>query len=66
MDERSLINLIEAATLLGLSRHTLKAWIRSRRLPHYKLGRRVLLSKNDIEKYLAQSRVEAIGVDHAA
>lgn len=46
-----------AAPLLGVSPHTLRAWIRNRRFPFFRCGRRIVCSRQDIEQYLAAHRV---------
>jgi excisionase family DNA binding protein len=47
---------IDAVALrFGVSPWTVRTWIRMGRVPHYKVGRRVLISAADIEKLLAQS-----------
>lgn len=58
MDTRRL-SLSEAAEFLGISPHTLRLWCRTRRLPSYKLGRRVVLDETDLRAFLAANRVEA-------
>ena len=54
-----LMSIKEAALKLGVSHYTVRAWIFQRKLPHYKLGRRVLLDSNDIEQYIRSCRVNA-------
>lgn len=54
-----LLNLREGAKELKLSIHTLRAWIYQKRLPHVRLGRRVLLRKQDLEELVNKSVVEA-------
>ena len=46
-----------AAPLLGVSPHTLRGWIRERRFPFFRCGRRIVCSRQDIEQYLAAHRV---------
>ena len=68
MGNRTLVSMAEAATMLGVSRFTVRSWLRNRRLPFYRLGRRVLVDARDVEEFLARGRVEAtVSVaDHAA
>jgi len=54
-----LLSLKEGAKELKLSIHTLRAWIYQKRLPHVRLGRRVLLRKQDLEELVNKSVVEA-------
>ena len=53
-------SLEQTAKRLGVSIHTLRAWVRERRIPFHRIGRRVLVADQDIEDLLAQSRVEAV------
>jgi excisionase family DNA binding protein len=53
-----------AARLLGLSRHTVRAWLRDRRLPFYRVGRRVVINRADVEAFLLRHRVEAASESH--
>lgn len=53
------LSVHEAAARLGVSRFTLRAWLRQRRIPYFRLGRRVVLSDADVERFLAAHRVEA-------
>jgi len=58
MVERNL-SIEEAAARLGVSKFTLRSWIRQRRLAHYRLGRRVVLAEHDLDRFLETRRVEA-------
>jgi excisionase family DNA binding protein len=51
------ISIPAAADRLGVSLYTVRAWIRSRRIPHLKLGRRVLVDPRDVEALLRAARV---------
>lgn len=53
------LNLIESALLIGVSSHTLRSWTRQKRLPFFRAGRRLVFAIADIEKFLADNRVEA-------
>jgi excisionase family DNA binding protein len=68
MADRTLVSMAEAAAMLGVSRFTVRTWLRARRLPFYRLGRRVVIDAQDVEAFLARGRVEAtVSVaDHAA
>jgi excisionase family DNA binding protein len=43
------------AVRFGVSPWTVRTWIRLGRVPHYKVGRRVLISAADVEALLARS-----------
>ena len=65
MEGGKLLSIEEGAVKLGVSPLTLRAWIRQRRLPHLKLGRRVLLDPQDVQRFLDANRVEAVSFDWA-
>jgi excisionase family DNA binding protein len=54
------LSITEAAQRLSISPFTLRAWLRQRRLPYHKLGRRVVIDPADIERFLANHRIEAL------
>jgi len=56
-----LLNLREGAQELKLSIHTLRAWIYQKRIPFVRLGRRVLLRREDLEAFVNKNLVEAKG-----
>ena len=53
------LSLSEAAPMLGVSPHTLRAWTRERRIAFHRCGRRIVFAVSDLERFLAESRVEA-------
>lgn len=57
------MGLAEAAPLLGISPHTLRAWIRQRRLPFFRMGRRIVFSRLDLAQYLEQCRIQPNGAN---
>jgi excisionase family DNA binding protein len=53
---------IEAgASYLGVSHWTLRRWLRLRLVPYTRLGRRLVVSKEDLDALLAAGRVDARG-----
>ncbi len=56
---QELLNLKEGAKELKLSIHTLRAWVFQKRLPFVRLGRRVLLRREDLENLINENLVEA-------
>lgn len=50
----------EAAEELGLSVHTIRAWIASRRLSHLRLGRAIRIPAAEIRRIIEESTVPAI------
>ena len=59
MTRRRRVSVKDAAPLLGVSIFMVRSLIRQRRLPHYKIGRRIVLDVADLERYLLEHRVEA-------
>jgi len=50
----------EAAEELGLSVHTIRAWIASRRLGHLRLGRAIRIPAAEIRRVIEKSTVPAV------
>jgi len=46
----------EAADYLRISLSKLNVWLREKVLPHYKIGSRVLLSRDDLDKFVALNK----------
>jgi excisionase family DNA binding protein len=63
MEGGKLLSIEEGAVKLGVSPLTLRAWIRQRRLPSVRLGRRVLLDPQDVENFIDANRIEAVSFD---
>jgi excisionase family DNA binding protein len=65
MNLQELRSIAEVARTLGISPHTLRVWIKDRRISSFKLGKRVLLSPEDVQAFLNRHhRVEAAGVSN--
>jgi len=56
-------NVEETAEAIGVSPHTIRAWLRQRRLSYLKLGRRVLVDPADVQRFLDANRIEAVSFD---
>jgi excisionase family DNA binding protein len=50
----------EAAVELGLSVHTVRAWIADRRIGHIRLGRAIRISSAEIRRIIEQNTVPAL------
>jgi excisionase family DNA binding protein len=55
-----LLNVPEAAELLGIRPWTLRQWLSQRRIAYVKVGRLTRLRLEDIEAFIEQGRREAI------
>ena len=49
----------EAAEALGLSIHTIRAWIASRKMAHLRLGRAIRIPAAEIQRVIDESTVPA-------
>ena len=47
-----------AAAFTGLSKHTVRAHVRARRIAHYRIGRRIVFKDEDLRAFLARHRVD--------
>jgi excisionase family DNA binding protein len=57
VDMRALKSIEEAAGLLGLSKWTVRAYIRDGKLQPVRLGRRVLLTEEELERLVTESKM---------
>jgi len=53
------LDIVSAASCLGLTEHHLRQLVFERRLTHFKLGRRVAFDTVDLDAYLEANRREA-------
>jgi excisionase family DNA binding protein len=60
MKDIDLLILREAAEKARIKLSTMRSWRAQRRLPFYKLGGRVLVSRADLEQFIAASRIPAV------
>lgn len=54
-----LLNKRAVASLLGVSPRTVDAWMRSRRLSYYKIGRTVRFTRTAVEACLAKFEIRS-------
>lgn len=57
------VGLVDAAPILGVSPYTLRTWVRQRKIPFYRCGRRIVFSQTDLDLFLEGCRV--VPVEHA-
>ena len=58
-EARQRLSIDQAAPVIGVSRFTLRKWLRERRMPYHRVGRRIVLDRDDLETFLRANRVEA-------
>lgn len=56
--DRRRCSVAEAAPVLGVSVYMVRALIRQRRLAYHRIGRRIVLDRQDLEQFLRAHRVE--------
>lgn len=54
-----LVNIAEAARFLAVSPSTLYGWVWQRRIAFVKVGRAVRFDMADLERFVAQNRIQA-------
>ena len=59
--ERLLVSVKEASAWLGISAFTIYSWALSQKIPHYKIGKRVMFSKEELKRWLDGHRVGETG-----
>lgn len=52
-----LLNIQEAADLLGIKNHTLYQWVSQHKIPYYKIGRLVRFSPSKLEAWVKKREV---------
>ena len=52
------LSVEQAAPLLGVSVYLVRSLVRQRRLAYYRVGRRIVLDRDDLEQFLKAHRVE--------
>lgn len=63
-DMRALKSVKEAAELLGISKWTVRSYIRDGKLTPIKLGRRVLVEEAELERIVAEAKARAVAQVH--
>jgi excisionase family DNA binding protein len=56
-----LITVKEASRWLSMPVFTLYSWAQARKIPHHKLGKRVMFAVDDLKKWLAEHRRDVAG-----
>ena len=54
----NLLGVVDAAKILGISRHTLNGWVSKRKVPFVKLGRRTLFNPADLDRMIKAATIE--------
>ena len=60
---KPLLNVREAAQLLGVAPATLYEWCAAHFIPHVKVGSRTLFAPEDLEHWLQERRIQEEGPD---
>lgn len=58
--KRSTLTVAEAAEYIGISKDTAYMLCRERRLPHVRVGSRILLKKNKIDEWMEKQMQETM------
>ena len=60
MAEKRMLSVKEAGEEMGVSKFLIRKLIRQGRLAHHRIGERIVVSRKDIEAFLAASREGAV------
>ena len=60
IEEKLAVDLRTAALMLSISRRTLENYIAAKRLPVRKIGRRTLVLKRELERFLHRDQPSAV------
>jgi excisionase family DNA binding protein len=63
---KRVLNLAECCALTGYSRGHIYRLTSTRRIPHYKRGKMVVFSKDELEKWLMENRIATVSELEAA
>jgi excisionase family DNA binding protein len=58
--DKKFLTMKEVAQLLKVSVNTIKNWTKENRIPHYKVGRRVLYEDREINSWLDEQKQAAV------
>lgn len=50
----------EAAQFIGCSEYIIRQMVRERRIPHYRIGVKILFSRQTLERWVAKQEAESI------
>ena len=59
MRVKMLVSMTQAAQELSVSIHGLRRWVAERKIPVVRLGRRVLIKREDLDRLVEKNRVPA-------
>ncbi len=59
MDSNNALSVEQAAQRMGVAPVTVRSWLRQGRIAYHRLGRRIVFEPKDLDRFLADHRVEA-------
>jgi excisionase family DNA binding protein len=63
VDTNKLMDMNEAASILGIKKSTLYALVMRKQIGHKKLGKLTRFSMNDIQEYINRNHVEPVKIN---
>lgn len=57
---RPLLNLVQMAERLGVSKHTLYRWVEEKQLPYLRIGRQLRFEPDAIDAWLESRKIPAV------
>lgn len=59
VDSNNALSVEQAAQRMGVAPVTVRSWLRQGRIAYHRLGRRIVFEPKDLDRFLADHRVEA-------
>ncbi|MDO5579747.1 MAG: helix-turn-helix domain-containing protein [Planctomycetia bacterium] len=53
-EDKSVLNLDEASAYLGVSPETMRKYLKDKKVPHKKFGKRYIILKSALDKWLSE------------
>lgn len=60
MDQNELIDISQVMDELKIARQTVYNWTCSRKINHYKIGKKLFFKRADIKQYIERCKVESV------
>ena len=59
-EKKIILRPAEAAKYIGCSEYTIRQMVRERRIPHYRIGVKILFTKNSLDKWIEEQEKKSV------
>lgn len=59
-EKKVILRPTEAAKYIGCSEYTIRQMVRERRIPHYRIGVKILFTKNSLDKWIEEQEKKSV------